>query len=101
MFAALQECVETGAAFLDETIPGWAQRVPHDERLDMKYYDQCVLGHLYGYYPDGCDRLSISEDQQGLLGVVLSPCHADKLPVDGSWEVLNEMWRKEILARLQ
>jgi hypothetical protein len=99
MLETLEGYVEAGATFLDDTVPGWAQRVPHDERLDMKSYDRCVLGHLHGYYHEECDRLF--EDGQGLSGIVLTPFRSGSLPADGSWQVLNHLWRKAILARLQ
>jgi hypothetical protein len=55
--------VARGARLLDEHQPGWRHRIDRD-RLDMGSDYNCVVGQLYGHYPDGCNRLGLTTNQQ-------------------------------------
>lgn len=50
--------VEAGAKFLDDTIPGWFERINLDE-LDMGDDEYCILGQLFDEYVPGCKELNL------------------------------------------
>lgn len=53
--------VEKGAAFLDERMPGWVDRV-NVARLDLSSCVACVLGQLGGDYRHEARRLGMNLD---------------------------------------
>lgn len=44
-----------GAAFLDQTEPGWHTKIDRD-RLDISSREDCVFGQLYGNYSNGLNK---------------------------------------------
>jgi hypothetical protein len=87
--------VLAGAAFLDEEHPGWHTRIDAD-RLDMRNFENDVIGQLYGSYPMGLDELGLSDEQAWMFGF-------DVLPSDPSWSrayrELDDEWRRVISER--
>lgn len=43
------EQIKRGAAWLDENVPGWENRIDR-VTLDMKYQDMCIFGQLDGSF---------------------------------------------------
>lgn len=43
-----RERVERGAAFLDENVPGWIDKIT--ESMDVSYGSDCVLAQVYGSF---------------------------------------------------
>ena len=82
-----------GAAMLDSSSPGWAQRADPG-RLWMDNTWQCVLGQLYGGYHGGCNELGLDSAQAIILGFTLPP-GSDP----GTWMMLEAAWVTEIRGR--
>jgi hypothetical protein len=61
------ENVRQGARFLDRVCPGWRRRIDRIF-LDMQSFELCILGQLYGYYPDALYKLGLSEQEAYELG---------------------------------
>lgn len=62
----VEERVRNGAAFLDERVPGWRERVDPDE-LAIQQCDYCVLGQVFGSVADGCASLALYDGSVGRL----------------------------------
>jgi len=79
--------VAGGAKILDKAMPGWHKKIDL-AKLDMKDYNLCILGQLYGGYGPGYNRLfnngyTSSEDDK----------------VFGDFVSVSK-WKKEISQRL-
>lgn len=86
---SLQERAARGAAWLDQEMPGWANRID-TETLWLGSCTQCVLGQLYGHI-DKCPHTEEQwEDDNGF-----------NLPLEeaDSWAELNDAWLHEIQKR--
>ena len=108
--------VQAGAALLDGDFPGWALKVPTDERLDLTSPDRDVLGWVYGSFDRGVAALQVrSPDLHGFdfPSDVRIP-NEEETPldilIDGSglieraeanvWATLRAAWISEIQRRL-
>lgn len=98
--------VAIGAALLDQTVPGWWQRV-NLETLNLMWHNRCVLGQLFGDWIDGLDAL-FGTMPAGAEWVAAE--HAGfwvNEQVDGEctdasvarYAELTEQWRAAIVAR--
>lgn len=78
------ELVAAGAAWLDERVPGWWQRINLDA-LRMKSCEWCVLGQVFGHFDEAprAGRLS------GQLGFGFPEVSTE----DPLWDALDETWR--------
>lgn len=79
------ETVQRGAAFLDERLPGWRDRVNPDT-LKMESSCDCVLGQVLGSYGEGAQLLGLTDDELRELGFY----RASNRP----WATLANAWRK-------
>jgi hypothetical protein len=59
--------VAAGAALLDMKRPGWREEIDTD-RLDVQFYDTCILGQLYGEFDEGLLALGLTYDEAGEHG---------------------------------
>lgn len=84
------ELVNAAAAFLDERLPGWWQRVNVD-MLHMTSMDLCVLGQLYGVFTTGLEELQLDA----------SPLHAAFWALGSVADLVERehMWKELIRAR--
>lgn len=95
MVAAFRTLVRRGAAWLDEEEPGWAKAINLD-RLDMLSGCYCVGGQLYGNY-DALAQIRLPHPPEE-YGFALPP--GDLARDLRAWELLTDLWRQEIEARL-
>jgi hypothetical protein len=86
--------VRRGAELLDRNYPGWAAKVPADERLRMKLADRCVLGWLYGHFATGMRALSAP----GALWSFEIGAR-DYADAAHAYRLLGDAWRAAIRAR--
>lgn len=95
--------VERGAAFLDEKLPGWEDKIDV-ERLNLESTCGCVVGQLHGglrgrwrsnAYWRGMDELGLNADssEAAKYGFVTRGSGADH------WENLTDAWRRLIERR--
>lgn len=86
-----EECVAAGAAYLDDTNPGWWRRINLD-RLDLSSTCRCILGQLDGDYLDAVEHrgLAYQGPTPEELGF-LAPVHEA--------HALTDTWRELITAR--
>lgn len=112
MNVTAEERAAAGAAFLDEKVPNWAERIEPAE-LDMIRCDRCVLGLLYGLYDNGFEQI-VNEGhaafgrnahrarELGFLGHSASSFSG--LDVDGAeradYRLLDKAWLHEIAKRV-
>ena len=82
----IDERVTKGAALLDQRIPGWREMIDRDA-LDIDSCVWCILGQLYGDFPDGVRLLGIF-DERFELGFV---CHPGP-----EVNLLEESWLREL-----
>lgn len=102
-----RDTVRRGAAFLDATSPGWAERID-PRRLDMGSCDECILGQLYGDYLDGLARIGFVRDVETPWGIVKNAHDLDRAVAHGfstfgsglDYETLAAAWREEIARRI-
>lgn len=99
--------VAVGAALLDQTVPGWWQRVDL-ETLDICRYNRCVLGQLFGDWIVGLDALFgtmpagaewVAAEQAGFWVNEHQPdgeCTDVSMP---RYAALTEQWRAAVVAR--
>lgn len=97
-----QEAAATGAAFLDERFPGWAEQIDL-ERLDLEAGCDCVLGQLYCDLPGtrngfakGVAWLNIDFNEDGPDLIDLGFISGD----DYQYPELTAAWKPEIEKRL-
>lgn len=90
----LQERAAQGAAFLDERIPDWHQRIIIDS-LRMHNACQCVLGQLMGDYGMGLHVLDVATPQTHGFTIFGSPL-IDRPTL---WARLRAAWIEEIERR--
>lgn len=92
--------VGRGAELLDQRRPGWAGAIDA-ERIDMAHTRDCILGQVFGNYPEACDFLGILHDHAtsrlgfvgGVLGLFLSPLgHLED-------RLLRDAWIAEVRRR--
>jgi hypothetical protein len=108
--------VQAGAALLDGNAPGWAARVPADEKLELPSADRDVLSWVYGSYKRGLSQLGLdSGDSHGFD----FPCdiqvpNGEETPMEiliddyeiieraeaNVWATLRTAWIREIQQRL-
>ena len=107
--AQLVERVARGAKLLDESQPGWRERIRADE-LAMETCDQCVLGQLYGDYATGFKEMLKPFDSRvqfssGDHGFTLRDSEQGPLRLQGQpiprhilfrFAALAELWRREV-----
>lgn len=82
--------VAAGAAFLDERMPGWAERIDLG-RLDLDDECNCVIGQLTGDYINGVAQFGLRLSEEVSLGFM--PGQAD------GWHLLDAAWADEIKKR--
>jgi hypothetical protein len=87
----LAERVERGAARLDERRPGWWDEVDVG-RLLLEDECRCVLGQLWGWYPDGKIELGLVNHPGADFGFL-----GGRIP--GEWGILADLWRAAIKRR--
>lgn len=94
-----------GAAYLDETDPGWPARLD-PEALALHHGRSCVLGQLHGDFRQGLGRAAIlpvsSAPRAGLSPVSLGFLAVQDVPPewqarDYAW--LDQAWREEVIRR--
>ncbi len=93
--------VEAGAAFLDDTVPGWAGRINRAE-LWMGSCRECVLGQLFGGFVTGSQMLELKGAQELWMGFNLADMD-EQAPATYShdlWKYLNDCWVEQITHRL-
>lgn len=90
-----------GVAFLDERVPGWADKIDLDE-FEITSVSCCVLGQLYGDYEQGCGTLfgyrsaySSRPRDLGFLGAYGAGDDAENV----DYAVLQESWEAVIRER--
>lgn len=81
-----------GAAFLDEQMPGWAERIDLAE-LDMGSCTRCILGQLLGDYACAVEDLGLRGDAKLVLG--FNAWHGGS----GPWDKLRTAWADEVGKR--
>lgn len=91
--ATIEERVAAGAAFLDENVPDWHERIK-PEALSLVSCDACVLGQLFGHYEKGCEAL-------GIGAWSAQPNHERAVDLGFSdayncWNDLTAAWRAEL-----
>jgi hypothetical protein len=79
-----------GAAFMDEAVPGWFERVDYST-IDLRSWQRCILGQVYGHFEGGCDALGLTYERTKKLGFWTRPFHNRML--------LELYWAKEVQAR--
>lgn len=84
--STIEERVARGAAWLDDNVLGWQNRIDLD-RLDMGNRYHCVLGQLYGNYMFG----PLARDEAQTLGL-------QRTGADG-YAHLEVEWRRVITER--
>lgn len=99
------ERVKTGAAFLDEKMPGWADKVDLNI-LELADCQKCVLGQLGGeFFQSAAKLFGQPDDGSPVLDVLIdgygfdSP---DRLSDDVAgtyYRYLDAAWTDEILSR--
>lgn len=89
------ERVEAGAAYWDEKIPGWEDRV-NEQRLDTESRCHCVARQLLGAW-EGLVPKKMSFGRSQSLGMAaLSESPAGR---EWEYEALNREWRSQIAKR--
>lgn len=85
--------VERGAAWLDENVPGWWERIDL-ETLDLERCDLCVSGQL------ALGPIFV-EEREGVVGIRTSyPAHLGMDSWSGTdFPELQRAWEEEILRR--
>lgn len=81
-----------GAAWLDERVPGWAERINPDW-FTIASCTKCVLGQLFGHYGIGLVKLDLMKDSDWLgfsINEACGPAYCGQL---------DEAWRREISGR--
>lgn len=81
------ERVASGAAFLDEKVPGWANRIDLN-RLDMSYTN-CVLAQLFGSPGRAIDEFGLTPCDFALDGFE-GRTDEDVLSLDAAWKTQVE-----------
>lgn len=84
--------VQKGVALLNQSNPGWIDEINWDTLILSDMY-KCILGQLYGSYPEGCEALGLStcrccagyEENASDYGFTTF----DEL----SFELIEELWR--------
>ncbi len=91
------ERVALGAVFLDEQEPGWVGRI-NLKRLNMANCHLCVLGQLYGTYPEGVIRFFCEDGWSSAVELGFNidfviPEIADYIPLRAAWiaEIQNRL----------
>lgn len=93
--------VDRGAAFLDETLPGWAERIDTDT-LDLSSTCNCVLGQLYRYeHPRLRKTYTAFERMLDVLGVDWERSRRLGFAIWGNarYSNLTAAWRRKIRER--
>lgn len=98
-----EQCVERGAKLLDEKLPGWADTVQGkmtDGLFDMTMWDTCIVGSLElawvtderrTYFTFNGTRIAAYGKEAEDYGF--------NIHGSGSWENLDEAWRRAVAAR--
>lgn len=73
-----------GAAWLDEKVPGWAERIDLD-RLSITSRWYCVLGQIEGHYDDALHRFGLVHEDAMALGFTGFTLDMD--PLQEAWVV--------------
>lgn len=85
-----RELVESGAAFLDERVPDWREKIDTG-KLRINSLRDCVLGQLAGWYFTGLNELGITPAKAFDYGFV---------EADGATaSELEQAWTDEIMGR--
>lgn len=114
--AEITSQVQAGAALLDGSVPGWAIRVPTDERLDVTSRDRDVLGWVYGSFDRGLEALQVRDpDLQGFdfpsdvripneeetpLDILIDETGLIERAEANVWATVRAAWISEIQKRL-
>lgn len=96
----VEQRVEGGAKFLDETVPGWYDRVD-PLTLDVRSTWRCVVAQVTGQlYGVGLDALGVDRDQARSLGFAAL---REECALTGTmivvYELLTQSWRRAIAER--
>ncbi len=88
--------IARGMALLDEQAPGWERRI-NLSRLDLGSMATCVVGQLFGCYPDGLAGLDDAGMYPRRYGFVVD----FRLHPAVTYGGLTRAWKRQIRARLQ
>jgi hypothetical protein len=89
----LRERVSRGAMLLDRERPDWAYEI-NLETLDLRDYEFCIVGQLWGRYSQGLYELRVDDEGELVYGF-----SHDAPPHHDEWAMLNEAWIDEIVQR--
>lgn len=88
------EQVARGMALLDERGPtNWRKRI-NLNTLDVSTGEDCILGQVYGWYPDGLDALGIRDWDEvpanlGFRVMFVADAHT----MNSAYAELTQTWR--------
>lgn len=90
------ERVKAGAALLDDSDPGWVDRI-NLEKFSLRSECRCILGQLDGDYWRGLKKRDLTDyfDADG-LGFAAEVNGEEE---SAEWDALEAAWRELILAR--
>lgn len=86
------ENVLRGIALLDEKVPDWREKI-EPESLFMDLCMSCVLGQIFGYYPDGLEHLDIPSHQQAIHYGFDADTNSETSP---KWNELTQLWKEQL-----
>ncbi len=95
--STIAERVARGVAWLDETRPGWAERVDLD-RLDLASPCRCVLGQEFGDYFEIVWSDGAPPDTQAYGFNAASPA-SGRQAQSREFDALEAEWRRVIAER--
>lgn len=88
----VQERVHDGAAVLDDYAPGWRGEIDL-ETLDIELSTSCVLGQVFGSYPDGYHELALRAGNYSWLEPEYRAAHGFSVSPAGSANELAAEWK--------
>lgn len=92
----LRQNRDRGIAFLNSEAPEWRGLISV-QRLDMAFYDHCILGQLVGTYDCGLEEFSLTDEEATKYGFCTRERWADCTDEAKFFEEyarLTEVWKE-------
>ncbi len=83
--------VARGAAWLDETSPGWESKIDLGV-LDIQQINVCVCGQTVGWYSDERTALGHRKTFRRGFGIDRTSLYGQQIPDSLYWHELNAAW---------